>query len=68
MAPELEPRLCDVQRNELLALGLERLVADLSAAEFIPAGRDNPMPVFNGTEFVDPVRANCAWPQYARRS
>jgi general secretion pathway protein J len=39
-----------VQRNDLLALGLERLVADISAAEFIPAGRNNPLPMFNGAE------------------
>ena len=48
--PNWNRGFASVQRNELLALGLERLVADLSAAEFIPAGRDNPMPVFNGTE------------------
>jgi general secretion pathway protein J len=39
-----------VQRTEHLALGLERLVADLAAAEFIPAGRDVTQPLFDGAE------------------
>jgi general secretion pathway protein J len=40
-----------VQRTEHLALGLERLVADLAAAEFIPAGgRDIRQPLFDGAE------------------
>jgi general secretion pathway protein J len=39
-----------VQRNELFAQGFERLVADLAAAQFIPASRQNLMPVFEGTE------------------
>jgi len=37
-----------VQRNEQLALGLERLVTDLAAAEFIAAGRDTSQPLFEG--------------------
>jgi general secretion pathway protein J len=37
-----------VQRNEAFALGLERLVADLAAAQFIPAGREFTQPVFDG--------------------
>jgi general secretion pathway protein J len=37
-----------VQRSEAVALGLERLVADLAAAQFIPAGRDFAQPVFDG--------------------
>jgi general secretion pathway protein J len=40
----------NVQRSEILALGLERLVADVSAAEFIPGGREFLLPVFDGTE------------------
>lgn len=47
--PNWNRGFANVQRSELLALGLERLVADISAAEFIPAGRGNPMPVFDGT-------------------
>jgi general secretion pathway protein J len=40
----------NVQRGENLALGLERLIADVSAAEFIPGGREFLAPVFDGTE------------------
>jgi general secretion pathway protein J len=40
----------NVQRAENLALGLERLIADVSAAEFIPGGREFLLPVFDGTE------------------
>ena len=39
-----------VQRNELFAQGFERLVADLAAAQFIPASRQNQAPIFEGTE------------------
>lgn len=39
-----------VQRSEILGLGLERLVADVAAAEFIPGGREFQLPVFDGTE------------------
>jgi general secretion pathway protein J len=38
-----------VQGDEELALGLERLVADLGAAQFITAGRQTLKPFFNGT-------------------
>ena len=41
-----------VQRSEQLALGLERLVADLAAAEFIPAGRVNTDPWFDGAQLA----------------
>ena len=41
-----------VQRVELMANGLERIVADLSAAEFITAGANNREPVFDGTELT----------------
>jgi len=37
-----------VQRSEQIALGLERIAADLAAAEFISAGRDLLQPVFDG--------------------
>jgi general secretion pathway protein J len=40
----------NVQRAENLALGLERLTADVAAAEFIPGGREFLLPVFDGTE------------------
>jgi general secretion pathway protein J len=39
-----------VQRIELLAAGLERIVADLAAAEFVTAGANIRQPVFDGTE------------------
>jgi general secretion pathway protein J len=37
-----------LQRDEQLALGLERLAADLAAAEFISAGRETRVPYFEG--------------------
>lgn len=37
-----------VQRNELVALGLDRLAGDLAAAEFIPASRETRKPFFDG--------------------
>jgi general secretion pathway protein J len=39
-----------VQRMETVALGLDRLVADLSAAQFVYAGRKAVMPMFDGRE------------------
>ena len=39
-----------VQRSELLDLALARLVADLSAAEFVPADRGSEGPLFEGSE------------------
>lgn len=39
-----------VQRVELLAVGLERIVADLAAAEFVSAAANGIQPVFDGTE------------------
>ena len=39
-----------VQASETLAAGLERIVADLAAAEFITAGANIRQPVFDGTE------------------
>ena len=39
-----------VQRNELLALGLERVVADLAAAEFAPAVRGTSQLMFDGVD------------------
>ncbi len=38
-----------VQSDEDLALGLDRLVADLAAAEFVPAGPQTVAPLFSGT-------------------
>src|SRR4051812_25443873 len=39
-----------VQSSETLAAGLERIVADLAAAEFVAAGANIHQPVFDGTE------------------
>ena len=39
-----------VQATEQLRLGLERVVADFSAAEFITANADTKRPLFDGTE------------------
>jgi len=39
-----------VQQSEQVALGLERIVADVAAAEFIPAGRETRQPLFIGTD------------------
>ena len=39
-----------LQRDQLLAAGLERLVADLSAAEFVSDGSQNNNPVFDGNQ------------------
>ena len=39
-----------VQRVELLAVGLERIVADIAAAEFVTAGANIRQPIFDGTE------------------
>jgi general secretion pathway protein J len=41
-----------VQRSEMIALGMERVVADLAATEFIPIGRDTPEPFFEGAELA----------------
>jgi len=40
-----------VQRTELFGQGIERLVADLSAAEFMTASRNAKRPLFDGDEF-----------------
>jgi general secretion pathway protein J len=39
-----------VQRSDLLALGLERVVADLAAAEFVPPQGSTKRPLFDGAE------------------
>jgi general secretion pathway protein J len=39
-----------VQRAELVDIAIERMVADLAAAEFIPPDRKNPRPLFEGSE------------------
>jgi len=39
-----------VQRSEQLGLGIERLIADLAAAEFVSPGRGTVAPLFDGAE------------------
>jgi general secretion pathway protein J len=39
-----------VQRTELLGIALDRLVGDLSAAEFVPPNRESKRPLFDGAE------------------
>jgi len=48
--PNWNRGLARVQRNEHLALGLERLVADLGAAAFVSIGRATQDPFFDGAE------------------
>jgi len=39
-----------VQRTELVAIAVDRMVADISAAEFVPPNRKTDNPLFDGTE------------------
>jgi len=39
-----------VQRSEALALALQRIAADLAAAEYVPANREQRQPLFDGSE------------------
>jgi len=47
--PNWNRGMARVQRDDDLALGLDRFVADLAAAEFIPANRQTLKPYFDGT-------------------
>jgi len=38
-----------VQHSELIGIAMQRIAADLSAAEFIPANRDSKKPLFEGS-------------------
>jgi general secretion pathway protein J len=49
--PNWNRGLARVQRNEQVAVALDRLVADLSAAEYVFANRDQKQPLFDGSEF-----------------
>lgn len=40
----------DLQRADLLAVGLERVVQDISAAEYVTPSSDTPAPLFEGDE------------------
>jgi general secretion pathway protein J len=38
-----------IQQAELIGIGMQRIAADLAAAEFVPAGRDRKKPLFEGS-------------------
>jgi general secretion pathway protein J len=39
-----------IQRSELIGIALQRIGADLAAAEYVPANRDERRPLFDGSE------------------
>jgi general secretion pathway protein J len=39
-----------IQRSEAIGIALQRIGADLAAAEYVPANRDSRRPLFDGTE------------------
>ena len=39
-----------IQRSEAIGIGLQRIEADLAAAEYVPANRESPRPLFYGSE------------------
>src|SRR6266436_3358490 len=39
-----------IQRSELVGIALQRIGADLAAAEYVPANRDARYPLFEGSE------------------
>ena len=39
-----------IQRSELMGIALQRIGADLAAAEYVPANRESRRPLFDGTE------------------
>jgi general secretion pathway protein J len=46
--PNWQRAFVATQRADLLELGLERIAADLAAAEFVTGGADSPAPLFDG--------------------
>ena len=50
--PNWNRGMARVQRAERLALGLERIVADLAVAEMVPINGDAKVPLFEGTELA----------------
>src|SRR3954453_1897751 len=50
--PNWNRGMARVQRAERLALGLDRIVADLSVAEMIPVNGDARTPLFEGSELA----------------
>lgn len=39
-----------IQRSEVIGIALQRIAADLAAAEYVPANRDSRLPLFDGSE------------------
>ena len=39
-----------IQRSELIGIALQRIGADLAAAEYVPANREQRQPLFDGSE------------------
>ena len=52
--PNWNRGMARVQRAERLAIGLDRIVADLSVAEMIPVNGDARKPLFEGSELASP--------------
>lgn len=50
--PNWNRGMARVQRAERLAMGLDRIVADLSVAEMIPINGDSRLPLFEGSELA----------------
>jgi general secretion pathway protein J len=50
--PNWNRGMARVQRAERLALGIDRIVADLSVAEMMPANGDAKVPLFEGSELA----------------
>lgn len=48
--PNWNHGIARVQRAELVSISLDRLTADIQAAEFIPPSRGSKVPLFDGTE------------------
>jgi len=48
--PNWDRGFARVQRTELLDLAIERMIADVAAAEFVPPNRRTRQPLFEGTE------------------
>ena len=48
--PNWNRGLSRIQRSEVIGIALERLGADLAAAEYVPANRESRRPLFDGSE------------------
>jgi general secretion pathway protein J len=48
--PNWNRGLSRIQRSEMIGIALQRIGADLAAAEYVPANRDSRRPLFEGSE------------------